>query len=158
MSLISPKTVVAFCATHGREVRDIEINDAELVKKYGLATGSRVFGGCTENSDYDYVLTADGVQDLLQFPWGSLAGEYAGLFTSSRLHDSEGRDINLIIVPEQVDFNAWSYATECMLNIPLTGEELNRDQRTKIFGYFLLAHYKRYGNEDQIKQAEETWG
>lgn len=158
MSLLSPKELTAINTLHAKAMKDVRLMDAERIKMFGTETGSRVFGGCTKESDYDYVMTSSEVISSLQYPWLNELSTYASLFHSVKTNDVYGKEINLIIVEDEVSLEAWKYATDSMLLIPDTCDKITKEQRNQIFGYMLLAHYKRYGSEEQIELAEEMWG
>lgn len=96
----------------------------ELTKKQmdyledcSLFTGSRFFGGFTENSDYDYVLHVDEFKKHFNFPslYPYLTDDYyendLSSFDSFRCFYKE-KNINLIVVNSYICLDAWFFASE----------------------------------------------
>lgn len=128
------------------------------IKAYALPTGSRVIGGFTQKSDYDYVLTVADAKILyhslsIEFKLKSL-GEYAQLFASYK-YVFLGTQINLILVEGQVDLEAWNHATEAMI---LLDDYYSSTERKKIFGQFLLEYYETFCRDDEkLEMARCIW-
>ena len=85
----------------------------DWVKDLPLATGSRVIGGATEDSDYDYVCTAEEFKKKFPKYVSNLEEYVAGddSFLAIKENDEEGRIINLIIVKDRQVLNAWAFTT-----------------------------------------------
>ena len=133
----------------------MKCNDMVQLKKWiewiecQFATGSRVIGGVTPSSDFDYVATAEDVKEAAT----SLgidsdmvnAEEYANSFISFKYRMKEdGPWVNLIVVPDLVDFNAWIYATSTLIELPA---DLIKDSRRRkeMFGWMLNEYYRKAG-------------
>jgi len=118
--------------------------------KTQFATGSRVVGGYTEESDFDYVVPWDIASDFLvniglQLPPQDKCEEYAGskrFYSFKYRKEEEGPEINLIVVPDHHDFNAWKSATCELMGSPFTEQAA---RRKTLFGWALNDAYNRYG-------------
>ena len=98
-------------------------NKKEIVdrlKEKGFATGSRVYGIATENSDYDYVilkkdLDDDWIGDILKYDSTDYLNESD--FTSFRF-SFEGKNYNIIAVNKMAIYDIYYRATKIMTLIP----------------------------------------
>ena len=138
------------------------------IDRHFYLTGSRVIGGSTEKSDWDYVLLAEDYDsfvkkyDLLHVEY-ECDGSCHRFFTSIRYlkgnladHRSH-KDINFIIVQDSTDLAAWQYATEETRAYLSTSEIDLIHKRKDIFGKFLTNFY--YTNVcDCYEAAKKEWG
>ncbi len=121
-----------------------------------ILTGSRVYGGSTDDSDLDIVmnyndaldfkheLTSNGItisKTIEQEEYGDQGGFYFDLF---------GIEINIIIAESETAFAAWRYATgEMFCEQPIA----DRDQRVKQFNFF----YDLYMEKNKLEDAEDAF-
>ena len=126
----------------------------------GYPTGSRVFGVDKEASDIDYVMTIDQAYRMFKririAPFKEPTEEYACCFISLKyLYDETW--VNLVIVPEDHDLDAWKYATENMIKMD---KELiaKKKDRTKYFGWLLTEFYSYIPKGKHHETALEMWG
>jgi hypothetical protein len=113
-------------------------------KTEGYPTGSRVIGGVTDKSDWDYVVLADNVMQICEAMndvqvdvlKGVTNPEYACAFASFRFDE-----MNLIIVKGDEDLLAWRYATETCMQWQPEGKKA----RVSLFGDCLRRAYRTIG-------------
>lgn len=118
----------------------------QRIRSTFLPTGSRIIGGHTEESDWDFVATIEQVKELaeeIQIDTEMLKKKekYAGSFLSLKYRDSEKDSwTNLIIVQDDIDLIAWDFATEQLKRSPSTvfGPP---DRRKAVFGWCLNSFY-----------------
>ena len=128
---------------------ETQLNDlCALITSYGVPTGSRVIGGFTEKSDHDYVMTINNARVLydslgVEFKLKSLE-DYSQLFSSYK-YSYFGDEINLIIVDDHIDLDAWDYATQVMTCLD---DYTSPSERKKIFGKLLLDYYEIHCQDD----------
>jgi hypothetical protein len=128
-----------------------------LIKAYGTPTGSRVIGGFTEKSDYDYFMTvadAKRIYDSLGIEFNlKCLGEYAQLFASYK-YTLFGAEVNLILVDDLTDLGAWNHATEVMILL----DDYYDIERKQIFGQLLLEYYETFCQDDEkLEMARFLW-
>jgi hypothetical protein len=128
-------------------------------------TGSRVIGGYTETSDYDYVAEWDiatpflaniGLQlppkDKCEHP------DYAGskrFYSFKYRRNEQDQWTNLIVVPDHDDFNAWRSATDTLMGSEFTEQAA---RRKTMFGWALNDAYNRYDLPERAKWPDAfTW-
>lgn len=116
------------------------------IKIRGLATGSRVLGGATASSDWDYVLTQRqliAAANLAGFQLPEIeAGDYDTV--NFKMPTPSGDDINVIIAGNDKVKAEWDYATKEYRQ--LMKEVVGRPTRVAIFQY-LRAHYREKNKE-----------
>ena len=130
--------------------------------KTGLATGSRVIGGYTPKSDFDYVMTVKQAKDLytslnIEFNLKSLE-QYACLFSSFKYTESSGTVVNLIVVDREVDYEAWRFATFKSKNNYKVG--YGSEQRKQLFGEYLADYYEmslEQLSKNKLEMIQATW-
>jgi len=129
--------------------------------KHGFATGSRKFGVQLDDSDYDFVMTYDAAHILFDDSGVPLdipveIQDYAGRFVSLK-YEYNDEWVNLIIVPTEVELDAWKYATEQML---MMDKELIKvkKERTKYFGWLLTEHFFYTPKGKHFEIAMDVWG
>lgn len=88
---------------------------------YYFATGSRVYGGFSKDSDYDYVLMPGGDTETKLLTIRSLENVTTNLDYGednySIIVECEDGKLNLIC-PERSFFNEWKFATQIMTKFP----------------------------------------
>jgi len=91
---------------------------------HGTHTGSRIYGVCTDDSDWDYVMDVATVRSCLRSIGIADSGEDAAInwenaekyfrgsrFMSFKYRNNQGITVNLIVVPDDLDVAAWRHAT-----------------------------------------------
>ncbi len=147
------------------------------MKSHFLATGSQVFGVATEGSDFDFVATGSqldsainelGIKKFFRFllPEG-YAEEYADSgsdIKSYKFKSDCGKVFNLIVVPSEMDLEAWKYATLRMSVYPPVWIS-EKKVRTREFGYLLTQRYQQLNevfdsveSKARYSKAVCTWG
>ena len=110
------------------------------IPKVGYFTGSRVLGGSTEDSDFDYVMTEAEFKDLRNNTGLPLATSekyttsYQDGECSYKYEDSKGTITNIIIVPTTVK-KRWIVATQRYLRLVNKEEPITKDLRVLIFSH-----------------------
>lgn len=122
------------------------------------ATGSRVIGGYTDKSDYDYVVEWDIANGFLinlglHLPPKDKCDhpDYAGskrFYSFKYRRDQDDPWMNLIVVPDHDDFNAWQSATETLMGSEFTAQAA---RRKTMFGWALNDAYNRYDLPERAK-------
>lgn len=119
------------------------------------ATGSRVFGVETEDSDYDFVATEEEAKHFAEsigLDTDMVDCEKYGLRFMSLKYRKEQSDpyTNLIIVPDKIDFDAWVYATNEMIS---AGPRFcdPKWRRAWNFEALLAIHYTEVGQESRLE-------
>lgn len=115
---------------------EISYVDYQYVLEKGFPTGSRVIGGFTDNSDYDYVMLE---KDYLNHTFTTQPYvPYNDLFGTSSVKVSYASNIiNILVAQEQVQLDAWKFATKTYLEIykkaECTKENNDKELRVKLF-------------------------
>lgn len=120
-------------------------------------TGSRVIGGHNEDSDFDYVVTYNHAKAFLEtiglkLPEGDLE-EYADskrFFSFKYRTKDDAPWLNLIIVLDDHDMDAWLYATSLLQETPFELCE-NASRRKTMFGWALNDAYRLNGFDDRAQ-------
>jgi hypothetical protein len=123
-----------------------------------FATGSRVIGGYRDESDFDYVVEWDIANRFLQNlglclpPKEQCSNlEYAGskrFYSFKYRRDQKDPWINLIVVVDHDDFNAWRYATNALMGSAFTE---NSARRKTLFGWALNDAYHAFNLPERAK-------
>lgn len=101
----------------------------------GFYTGSRVLGGFTDTSDYDYVmLEQDYIDNNFIYPYTP----YDDLFGTSSIKVSyNSMIVNILVTQQQTQLDSWKFATKTYLELceKLKGntQNINKEMRVKLF-------------------------
>lgn len=131
------------------------------IRTHGFPTGTMVYGPLTDESDVDFVMTE---YDTRWF--GRAAGldvsmadchKYALDFMSLKYRASgDMRVTNLIIVPDELAYQAWMHATQALSDLPPIPD---KKERTFQFGRALNAFFLEHHSPDRAvwpNQKEEN--
>jgi len=120
------------------EFADMTTNQLAEVKLIAVSTGSRVLGGATIESDYDYVITNDEYDLLVTNHALPKADPIAHTNYPSRSikYNCEGEIINLIVADNDRIKQAWNNTTQNYLGLVNTNVIIPKDLRIMIFSYF----------------------
>ena len=143
-------------------------NEAQLISicnwiKRQFHTGSRVIGGATDESDYDYVATLESASEFcsligLETLTEKEAATYVDLrFMSFKYRTSEQSPwLNLIVVMDDIDLQAWKYATETCKEWVWAGKNLwaTKGARCQLFEACMNEYYMSVGCPERIIKKE----
>jgi len=127
----------------------------------GYPTGSRVIGGATEDSDFDYITTRDGLAQagrLIGVDTGmaeKCAGQFQeyGMDCASYKYRKEEHHpwTNLLVVEDEKSLEAWKHAT---VKTTALCPDIVRNKETRVYFFraFRNLHYARAGLTDRIRE------
>ena len=106
-----------------KNIKPLPADLFKKIRKEGVRTGSKVFGGWTEKSDIDYIMPigfspnwSDGIHSEIY----CLCDEYdleAFKFRSANAKTENGTIINLLCPKTEKEYRIWVEATEAMKSL-----------------------------------------
>lgn len=118
------------------------------VQKHGVLSGSQVYGGATESSDYDYLISEKCSPPILKFLWGTdyytyKKGDYrTEHFLSVYVLSPDDNLVNLILFVHDEAFELWCKATKLlkvMTKIPIV-RKMCRVKRSRVLLFEALLY------------------